>query len=346
MKNVILFLSVLTCLLCFSCDHNSQSLLLPYPDIAYKITYASILDKKIHIIDYNGENDVILDNLGFEPYYPKWSPDGERILFTCFHDHRDLFILNADGSDLKRLTNTPDIPELSYSWSPDGSEILFRKGEGHTWELFVLRIGVTEPEQLTRMSTKCIFPSWSPDGSQIVFSADEETDTIYIVNRNDKTVQKLYSAVIKENYLGCPKWSPDGTKISFFEGFIISKIKIMNADGSCVRTLVSGKGVFRDYDWSPDGDVIVFSEDYDIKLVDMNGKITQLTNDSDFDDSPVFSPDGMMIAYCSKDTPLWSSVSGYKDSYIKVIFRYQNFNRQPFIAGRSINMFDWYPVVH
>ncbi len=64
---------------------------------------------------------------GFNGALPGWSPDNKRILFadgfcdTC--GESDLFYINADGTDLIRITDTPE-NELAKSWSRDGKSVV------------------------------------------------------------------------------------------------------------------------------------------------------------------------------------------------------------------------------
>lgn len=58
---------------------------------------------------------------------PTWSPDGSRIAFIGREDAErqyDLFTISADGSDLRRLRETPR-DELEPAWSPDGRRIAY-----------------------------------------------------------------------------------------------------------------------------------------------------------------------------------------------------------------------------
>ncbi|MEE4204396.1 MAG: S41 family peptidase, partial [Halieaceae bacterium] len=57
--------------------------------------------------------------------YPVWSRDGKRIAFASdrFGD-LDVFVMNADGSDLKRLTHH-DANDYPSDFSPDGAKVLF-----------------------------------------------------------------------------------------------------------------------------------------------------------------------------------------------------------------------------
>jgi len=61
---------------------------------------------------------------------PKWSPDGTRILFSCFQsDHHDILVMMADGSNLINLTNGVG-SNVQPEWSPDGSKIAFISNRG------------------------------------------------------------------------------------------------------------------------------------------------------------------------------------------------------------------------
>lgn len=65
-----------------------------------------------------------------DSYNPSWSPDGHRIVFD---DRGDLYVINADGSDLQRLTSAPQ-KEFDPAWSPTGRIIAFVR-RGAIWTL-------------------------------------------------------------------------------------------------------------------------------------------------------------------------------------------------------------------
>jgi len=51
-------------------------------------------------------------------YLPAWSPDGTRVAFTLSQGgNQEIYVMNKDGSGLRRLTNNPDI-DTSPTWSP------------------------------------------------------------------------------------------------------------------------------------------------------------------------------------------------------------------------------------
>ena len=60
-----------------------------------------------------------------DDFSPSWSPDGTKIAFTShMDDNREIYIMNADGSNQTRLTNEPT-GDFYPSWSPDGTRIAF-----------------------------------------------------------------------------------------------------------------------------------------------------------------------------------------------------------------------------
>jgi TolB protein len=74
--------------------------------------------------DPDGGNVV---TIGIHGHDPAWSPDGTRIAFMCRKwRHADVCIVNADGTGLVNLTNSPEV-DWSPWWSPDGSRIAWSR---------------------------------------------------------------------------------------------------------------------------------------------------------------------------------------------------------------------------
>jgi hypothetical protein len=71
--------------------------------------------RQIPVPDCGGLN---ADPEGVGCFNPSWSPDGQKIVFGRQVDSqpRDIYTVNADGSGLFRVTNTPDIEEFSAEW--------------------------------------------------------------------------------------------------------------------------------------------------------------------------------------------------------------------------------------
>ncbi len=96
----------------------------------------------LRIMSVDGKSSYALTNLPKDTS-PVWSPDGSRVAFVRWqHDHWEVYVVNADGSGLTRLTDTPALPggnpasSVSPAWSPDGSTIAFLTDRSGEWEIW------------------------------------------------------------------------------------------------------------------------------------------------------------------------------------------------------------------
>ncbi len=67
---------------------------------------------------------------------PAWSPVGDKIVYQKDVDgQKQLFVINADGSGKKQLTQGPAL-HVDANWSPDGAYIFYRSPEGGNWAIW------------------------------------------------------------------------------------------------------------------------------------------------------------------------------------------------------------------
>ena len=202
---------------------------------------------------------------------PAFSPDGKLIAFSrswgTLDEERhqiqysDLFVTNADGGNLQRVTMlTNDKPfsgsVRNPSWSPDGTQLAFEYRTSSTGQpaaglaVFVVNADGTGLRQLTPWALRAgERASWSPDGSHIVFTtfpagADDNTGGgIYTVHPDGSAVTALTPAPSNATY-GLASFSPDGQLIAFAQtpAGANSDIYTMKSDGSGVTRLTNAPG--------------------------------------------------------------------------------------------------------
>ena len=112
--------------------------------------------------------------------YPAWSPDGRQIAFQRVITLPDsdyftqVYVVNADGSGLHRLTETTSPIGIGYAsggpaWSPDGTAIAFWMAGHGLATITMPGDGTGAP---TTVYADCCFgrPTWSPDGAMLAFN--------------------------------------------------------------------------------------------------------------------------------------------------------------------------------
>jgi dipeptidyl aminopeptidase/acylaminoacyl peptidase len=174
-----------------------------------------------------------------------------RILFGTIEESwgSDLWVVNSDGSGLRRLTNDVS-SDHCQRWTPDG-RILFvsdREGGG----VFTMNADGSDLRHLVAGNVEPC-PTWSPDMSMYLYALVEDDEThIYIVNAIGSN-PRLLGPTVTENVA----WAPDGASLVFVatDGNIYS-IKV---DGTGLRRLVESGGYPGSLRWSPDGRTIAFS---------------------------------------------------------------------------------------
>ncbi len=156
-----------------------------------------------------GEMTQLTDAVGYDAE-GSYSPDGTKIAFASNRSAyerklspreaelfkqdpasmMEIYIMDADGSNLKRLTNT-----LGYDggpfFSPDGQSICWRRfsEDGATAEVYTMRIDGSEQRPITRLQAMSWAPYYHPSGDYLIFTTNLQgfaNFELYIVRADGK----------------------------------------------------------------------------------------------------------------------------------------------------------------
>ncbi len=176
----------------------------------------------------------------------------------------DVYIINADGTGLKRVTTDP-AADFDPSWSPDRKRIVYRHQPGDvlSTDIYTIQSDGSDARNLTKSKGVPDWgPAWSPDGRQIAWNSDPDRRGVfrgYLMHPDGSGVRPLGADV----WVEYPAWSPDGTRLAFMgqtpAGTENYEIYVVGADGTGLRRLTHSAGPDGWPAWSPDGERVLFA---------------------------------------------------------------------------------------
>ncbi len=232
-----------------------------------------------------------------------WSADGKRLIFQSDEGKLpcdQIFTMNADGSDKRRVSNGEGKTTCSYFF-PSGDRILYAstfraspacppppdRSRGYVWalddyDIYTANADGSDIRPLFSSPAYDAEATISPDGRTIVFTSARDGDLeIYTMNADGSNVKRLTHT---PGYDGGPFFSGDGKKIVYRADHPTSpedlaryrenlarhtyaprslEIRVMNADGSNDHAVTAnGAANFAPY-FLPGGREIIFSSNMD-----------------------------------------------------------------------------------
>lgn len=221
--------------------------------------------------DGTGNQKIIESTMGLN--HLDWSPDGIRI--TCVgyigggNNTWSIHVFNSDGTGLRRLTEANLVGDNEPRWSPDGSRIAFTRlflSDNFREEIIMMNSDGTNQYDIGIAGS---LGGWSPDGTRLIYTANlNENYEIFTCNPDGTEIEQVTHSTENENFA---MYSLDGSQIvcSIFEGELYNnsnnastfEIVVMNSDGTNRRQLTNNSSFDGSPRWSPDGTQLVFGSD-------------------------------------------------------------------------------------
>lgn len=207
---------------------------------------------------------------------------GKLVFQTVFGG--PFYTIQADGTDLKRITNGID-----PVWSPDGTRIAFVRWEEPRGVWVISADGTSERRVFAWSETR--YPSWSPDGQEILFSREKGNS-----GGGFALSQELGSF---------RRGGPPGGGRPPSSAVSIWTLGVVNADKGTFWEPLPSSETHMAADWSADGSSVVFVGAHGLMGQSADGRKSWPLTTSYRDTTPVWSPDGTQIAFVHRQHDHW-----------------------------------------
>ncbi|MCA9075499.1 MAG: PD40 domain-containing protein [Planctomycetaceae bacterium] len=198
---------------------------------------------------------------------------GRRRYEWDFDEHMDIYTVNADGTDLQRLTDSEGY-DAEGSYSHDGKQIVFTSTRDGDPDLYVMDANGSNVRQLTNVDGYDGGPFFSPDDNWIIFRSDRDKEhmlQLFAISVDGKHEVQLTHDLNTVNW--APYFHPSGDDIVW------------------ARADYSRGPMFANFD--------LYTMDVSFDGEFSGGEVTRITFDESADVLPVFSPDGNKLMWTS-----------------------------------------------
>jgi TolB protein len=142
-------------------------------------------ESEIWTIKLDGSEQRIITKSPGMQYNPAFSLDGQRIVYvsgTGYGSH-EIWIMDKNGHNQKRLTHNETGYDILPMWSPDGKKIAYASDKGGNLDIWVMNADGANQNKLTDYEGLDTRPIWSSDGKNILFVTNRSGELqIWMIN--------------------------------------------------------------------------------------------------------------------------------------------------------------------
>lgn len=244
----------------------------------------------LNLSDFDGFNEYKLFSATYPIMSPNWSPDGKKIAFVSFKGNRaSINIADLTTGKINVITKYPGI-NGAPAWSPDGTKLALVLSKDGNPKIYVLDLASGSLQKISHGMAIDTEPCWSRDGLEIFFTSNRGgKPQIYKVSLSDSQVNRV---TFSGEYNATPSLTPDNRYLV-----------MLHCTENCSKT----------------------DAGYNIAVQSLDsGKVRVLTKIG-MEDSPVISPNGIMIMYSTKPSKdservlAGVSIEGHFNKYLPIM---------------------------
>jgi TolB protein len=180
---------------------------------------------------------------------PSWSPDGNRLAIALSRDGlTQSYIVNADGTGLRRLTSSSGI-DTEPQFSADGQSIYFTSDRSGGPQIYKMPVSGGDAQRITFKGSYNISPRVSPDGKTLAFISRRDAGfQLYAMDLGNGQEQRLSDSAKDES----PSFSPNSRYIMYAtESGRRGSLAVVSVDGRVKQRLTTQAGDIREPTWGP-----------------------------------------------------------------------------------------------